>query len=107
MYRLALIFCILLFSTTSWAGWSESGQVTSVISHNGFHLIKTTINAGSCGGKEGYFYWKADDNDAPDMFALSLSAFIAGKKISVTFNEEAQECILTNYTNVTHLSITD
>lgn len=95
------------FTSVSYAGWSGKGNVEVVTSHNGVHLIDTTIADGMCGGEagKGKFYWKAEDADAKDMLALALAAFMGGKKVAVVYNESEAECMMTNFTQASHLSI--
>ncbi len=98
------IVFVLLLANMSHAGWSASGTVSAVTSHNGFHLIATDIADGMC-GQMGKFYWRTDDPDAKDMFSIALAAFISAKSIAVVYNSESAECILTNFTQASHISI--
>jgi hypothetical protein len=64
------------------AEWTLAGHVTSVWSHDGYHFIQRTIASNSC-GSPGKFWWPASDSDAKDMLALSLTALVIGKPVSV------------------------
>ncbi len=99
-----LITVLLLCSANALAGWSTSaGKVTRVYSHNGAHVIRTTIIDAVC--SPGSFWWPADDADAKDMFALALSAFMAGKNITVVYDSGNLNCQHGNSAKITHMSI--
>lgn len=81
LFQLLTIFVLLIMSSGAFAGWtSEYGTIEEVISHNGYHLIKTNIPSVTCGGN-GNFWWPANDPDAKDMLAIALAAFMSGKKL--------------------------
>ena len=107
MYKISLLFLLTLISLTSYAGWStSSGEVTKVYSHNGAHIIQTTLTDNICNA--GMFWWPADSSDAKDMFSLALSAFMAGKKIQVVYDPNNPECVAGygGSTKITHMVIT-
>lgn len=82
-----------------------TGSVTAVYSHEGTHFIQTTIGDAAC-GSAGRFWWLTSDSDAKDMFALALSAFLAGKQVRVVQDGAAPNC--SNGGNLaTHLVISD
>jgi hypothetical protein len=101
-----LLLLLIAFSLPTYAGWSKTGSITSITSHNGFHLINSTITDDTC-GTAGKFYWPTDDNDAKDMFALALAAYMGGKKVAVVYSAETPECILSAFIKATHLTIKD
>ena len=102
MNKHLLVLCILFFSTSSNAGWStSSGEVLQVYSHNGAHVIRTTLTDNVCNA--GAFWWPADDSDAKDMFSLALSALMAGKKIKVVYDPNNLECKHGNSVKITHM----
>ena len=91
------------FGTATWT--PTSGMVTAVYSHDGTHVIQTTIVDAACGAA-GRFWWPASDSDAKDMFALALSAFVAGKQVRVVQDAATPSC--SNGGNLaTHLVISD
>ena len=67
------------------AGWTATGSVTTVWSHNGYHFIMTTIPVNPC-GSGGKFFWLASDPDAKDMFAMALTALAANKPVNVYYD---------------------
>lgn len=71
--------------------WTALGTVTAMYSHNGSHIIETSIADAAC-GSAGKFWWPTSDSDAKDMFALALSAYIAGKRIRVVHDPAATSC---------------
>lgn len=74
------------------ATWTvTTGMVTAVYSHDGTHFIQTTIADAAC-GSAGRFWWSTSDSDAKDMFALALSAFLAGKQVRVVQDSAAPNC---------------
>jgi len=91
-------------STSAMAGWStSSGEVTRVYSHNGAHVIRTTLTDDVC--TPGAFWWPADDSDAKDMFALALAALTAGKKVQVVYADNNLDCQHGGSTKITHMVI--
>jgi len=97
-----MLFSVL--STPVLAQWSTaSGEVTSVYSHDGAHVIRTTITDNVC--TPGGFWWPADDSDANDMFSLALAALMAGKKVKVVYDPNNLNCLYGGSTKVTHLVI--
>ena len=64
------------------ASWTASGTVSNVWSHNGMHVIQTTIPNNSC-GTSGKYWWYTSNPDAKDMFAIALVALSSDKKVSV------------------------
>ncbi len=94
----------LLLSTSSYAGWStSSGEVTRVYSHNGAHVIRTSLTDNAC--TAGHFWWPTDDTDAKDMFSLALSALMSGKKIQVLFDPNSLDCRHGGSAKITHMGI--
>ena len=91
-------------STSATAGWStSSGEVTKVYSHNGAHVIRTTLTDNVC--TPGAFWWPADDSDAKDMFALALAALTSGKNIQVVYSDNDLDCRHGDSTKITHMVI--
>ena len=100
------ILCLLLMMSSSslYAGWSSAtGLVERVYSHNGSHVIRTTLTDNVC--TPGNFWWPADDSDARDMFALALAALTAGKAIQVHYDTADLGCRHGNATKITHMLI--
>jgi hypothetical protein len=101
------LLCIILITFPSKvlaaAGWSTLGTVSQVYSHNGNHVVLTSISNNPC-GIPGKFWWPTDDPDAKDMFTLSLSAFMSEKQVRVVFDGDAPNC---NYNGAlaTHMMI--
>jgi len=92
-------------SLPSIAGWSGFGNVTRVTSHNGIHLIYTTIEDATCDGK-GRFWWPKTDDDSGDMLAISLAALMSGKKVRLVQDEVNKECMYSDQFNkATHIAI--
>lgn len=91
------------FGASTWT--VTSGMVTAVYSHDGTHFIQTTIADAACGAA-GRFWWSTSDSDAKDMFALALSAFLAGKQVRVVQDSVVPSC--SNSGNLaTHVVISD
>jgi hypothetical protein len=91
------------FGVPMWT--TATGNVTKIYSHEGRHFIKTGIADAPC-GIAGYFWWPTSDIDAKDMFALALSAYLAGKRVRVVHDSAASNC--DNGGNLaTHLAIED
>jgi hypothetical protein len=84
MYRILSVAALLLVAYPASAGWTGTGDVTNVWSHDGSHYIQTSITDNPC-GTPGKFWWPASDPDAKDMFAMSLTALTAGKPVSVYY----------------------
>lgn len=104
MIRLVLTIGVLIFSSSSAiAKWTGSGTINQVYSHNGFHIIQTSIAENPC-GTNGKFYWPTSDDDAKDMLSISLAALMAQKKVNVVFDENLPTC-LWGGTLSTHISI--
>lgn len=98
---LVMAISFFIFSSQSFA-WTECGEVTEVYSHNGLHIINTTISSSA---RTKQFYWPTSDPDAQDMFTLALTAFISGKKISVHYSSVNCNAGIGNATLITHLKI--
>ena len=104
MYKTILLICLILFTGISHADWStSSGEVTSVYSHDGAHVIRTTLTDGSC--EAGNYWWPADDPDAKDMFSLALAALMSGKNIAVVYSDANPDCAHGNSAKITHMRI--
>jgi len=103
-FKSILVVILSVFSFHSIAGWSESGKITMVTSHNGMHVIKTTIEDATCDGIGG-FWWPADDADAADMLAIALAALVAQKEVRLVHNTETPECMFNALNKATHLQI--
>lgn len=86
-----LLVVFLTVSTSSFAGWTSAGTLSRVYSHDGYHVIATTLIDNPC-GTPGKFWWPADDSDAKDMLAISLTALMAQKNILVLYDENTIEC---------------
>jgi hypothetical protein len=95
----ALVF--LLQSQTASSAWTPTGFVTNVWSHNGYHIIDTTITDNLC-GMAGRFWWLASDAEAKEMFALAVAALASDKQISVGY--DGTSCLLDGQL-VTHMRI--
>lgn len=93
MTRLVLAFLMSILPAVSFSAqtWTALGTVTAVYSHNGQHVIETNIVDAPC-GTAGKFWWPTSDSDAKDMFALALSAYVAGKRIRVVHDPAATSC---------------
>jgi len=104
MKRFTFLIGTLLYSTVSFGGWSAStGEVTRVYSHNGSHVIRTTITDTICNA--GSFWWPTDDSDATDMFSLAIAALASGKLIQVHYADTNLDCQHGNSTKITHMSL--
>ncbi|MCW8827174.1 MAG: hypothetical protein OQK78_12210, partial [Gammaproteobacteria bacterium] len=91
MNKIIISLLLFLVAEISFAGWSRTtGEVTRVYSHNGAHVIRTTIEDDVC--TLGNFWWPADDPDAKDMLSISLAALMSGKKINVVYNPSNLNC---------------
>jgi len=86
-----LLIGLLSISTIAFAKWSPRGTIDSVYSHNGFHVVVTTINDNPC-GTPGKFWWPADDPDAKDMLSLALTALASQKEVAFVYNENTPNC---------------
>jgi len=86
MRRVLGVFALLplCYSQTASSAWTPTGYVNNVWSHDGYHLIDTTITDNPC-GMAGRFWWHANDADAKDMFALAVTAVASNKQISVGY----------------------
>jgi hypothetical protein len=92
--RVNLLWLLALLPMGSFAApeWSTTtGTVSAVYSHNGFHVVQTSIADAPC-GTAGAFWWPTGDSDAKDMFALALAAHLAGKRIRVVHDAAAPSC---------------
>jgi len=107
MKKLFSLIALVSISSVVSAGWTTSdGEVTQVYSHNGDHVIRTTITDSVCSA--GKFWWPAEgDNasDAKDMFSLALTALASGKKIRVAYNSDDLACKHGNSSKITHMVI--
>jgi hypothetical protein len=100
--KVIIVFILIMNSAAAIAGWSSStGTVTNVYSHNGSHVIRTTLTDNVCSA--GAFWWPADDPDAKDMFALALAALMSDKKISVVYSDSNPDCQHGNSAKITHM----
>lgn len=99
-----LLVLITFLSINVHAGWTtSSGKVLSVYSHNGNHVIRTTLTDSVC--QPGNYWWPKTDGDAQDMFSLALTAFVAGKEIRVQYDSSDLDCQYGNSAKVTHMVI--
>ena len=104
MKKLLVVAILTMFSSSSFAGWSTTlGEVNRVYSHDGAHVIRTTITDDVCA--PGAFWWPADDSDAKDMFALAMAALMSGKKIQVVYSESNLDCQHGNSAKITHMAL--
>ena len=105
---LSSVFILLIFANVeSLAGtsWSPiAGEVTEVMSHNGYHVIYTTLNDGSC-ANPGAFYWSIDNPNAQDMFSIALAAMMANKKIMMVDTGASQDCTSYGAAKGTHIRV--
>jgi hypothetical protein len=88
-------FLVFLFNSVSLQAfaWTSSGKVTEVMSHNGVHIVHTTITDGSCSAP-GMFFWPADEAsepDAKDMLSIALAALMGDKFIRMA-DTGADDC---------------
>ncbi|WP_444939937.1 hypothetical protein ACJJI3_12535 [Microbulbifer sp. ZKSA004] len=102
--RLLIVVSVLFLSKNTYAGWTTEGVVEQVISHNGLHLIHTTISDTTC-ASTGKFWWPADDSDAKDMLSIALAALMSGKKVTLVHDTDTPDCRLDNFNKATHMSI--
>lgn len=104
MNRIIITVLLIIISGDVLAGWSTStGEVTRVYSHNGAHVIRTTLTDDICSA--GNFWWPADDSDAPDMFALALAALTANKKVQVVYSPTTPDCRHGESAKISHIVI--
>ena len=95
---------LLSLSPLSNAGWSSStGEVTRVYSHNGNHVIRTTLTDPICA--PGNYWWPANDPDAKDMFSLAITALTTGKKIGVAYDPADPDCRHGNSAKISYMYI--
>ena len=83
--------------------WTSAGAVTKVISHNGVHIVRTTIEDNQC-GTVGKFWWPTSDDDANDMFSLALTSLLSGLNIRVMYDGNNAECFSSG-SKITHMAI--
>lgn len=102
--KLVPIF-VLLFSCSANAAstWSQWGLVQSIYSHNGFHIVETTVSDNPC-SISGKFYWNATDADAKDMLSLAMAAMMAGKQVRLAYDSASPNCNW-NAAEVTHFNV--
>lgn len=94
--------CLMCLPLKTLAGWSAlSGEVMTLYSHAGSHVVRTTLSDGPCG--KGSFWWPTDNSDAKDMFALALASLMSGKKIGVVFDESKPDCRHGGSARITHM----
>jgi len=107
MKKILSLATLLSITSIASAGWSSSdGEVTAVYSHDGDHVIRTTITDTVCNA--GNFWWPAEGdnaNDAKDMFSLALTALASGKKIRVVYSPGDLVCNHGNSAKITHMVI--
>ena len=92
LFKHVLIIFILLSSVYSFAGWTGIGKVEGIYSHNGYHVVVTTIIDNPC-GTAGKFYWPITDPDAKDMLAIALTALTTEKNVRLFFNDSQTACL--------------
>ena len=102
--RLAAILIALGIPALALAGWTAGGLVNNVYSHNGSHIIDTTIPDAPC-GTAGRFWWSETYPDAKYMFALATTALVAQKPISVVHDPASPNCLFGGQL-ATHMVIT-
>ncbi len=71
--------------------WSGDGQVKAVYSHDGMHVVETTIEEDVC-GNNGKFWWPKNDDDSSDMFSISLTALVSGNYVRFAFSSNSELC---------------
>ena len=100
-----LLLLMMIIPSFALAGWSTTGgEVTSVYSHNGAHVIRTTLTDNVCA--PGAFWWPTgDDSDAKDMFSLALTALVSGKTIRVVYDPNNLDCQHGSSAKITHMVI--
>ncbi|NOU52140.1 hypothetical protein HG263_16545 [Pseudoalteromonas sp. JBTF-M23] len=107
MYKNLFVLMLLIFPGVSQAGWTKGwGKITEIMSHDGKHIIYTTIEDKTCGGS-GNFWWPTSDPDAKDMFALAMAAFMGEKEVMLVHRESVQdqECQFGHISKATHIRI--
>lgn len=99
------VFLASFLTFSANAGWTNSqGKVVEVMSHNGIHIIYTTLTDETCSGN-GKFWWPKDDPDSDDMYSMALAAFMGGKEIMVVYSPDNPECINNSIAKATHMRI--
>ncbi|MGR6870978.1 hypothetical protein ACU6U9_01425 [Pseudomonas sp. HK3] len=100
-----IFLVVFLLSGTAQADWTASwGKITDVMSHDGKHIVYTTITDKTCAGT-GRFWWPADDTDAKDMLALSLAAFMGDKNVRFVHETQNEDCVYGGINKATHIQI--
>src|SRR6266496_1497289 len=102
--RLAAILLMALGVPALALAWTAGGLVNNVYSHNGTHIIDTTILDAPC-GTAGRFWWSETYPDAKYMFALATTALVAQKQISVVHDPTTPNCLFGGQL-ATHMVIT-
>lgn len=100
-----MLLSLLCLSGSSYADWTKNwGTITQVMSHDGIHVIYTTITDKTC-SQTGNFWWPTSDPDAKDMYAMALAAFMANKEVLLVHSETNQECKFNHISKATHMRI--
>ncbi len=102
MKYLLIVFALL--PSLAFAGWSTTGKVTDIYSHNGTVLLTTEITDGPCPNR-GAFWWPITDDDSDIMLSLVLVSFTTGKEINVVYNSDVPNCISGSFAEITHLRL--
>lgn len=109
MYSISGKFLLLLacgfLPIAALAGWTAFGTVSSVYSHDGYYVVRTSLSDNPC-GTPGMFWWPATDSDAKDMFAMAMTALVTDKMIAVVHDASTPNCSW-NGQLATHIVITN
>src|SRR5882672_562013 len=90
--RLAAILMALSVPALALAGWTAGGSVNNIFSHDGSHIIDTTIPDAPCGAP-GRFWWPTGGAEDKYMFALATTALVAQKRLAVVHDPAAPNCL--------------
>lgn len=72
---------------------------------NGIYVLDTAITNNPCGWV-GRFWWSQSDPDAKDLYAMALTAFSAGKRVALVYDEVNPNCSI-NGALATYMQITN
>jgi hypothetical protein len=90
--RLATILMALGAPSLALAGWTAVGSVVNIFSHNGTHIVDTTIPDAPC-GIPGRFWWYTSYAEDKYMFSLATTALVAQKQINVVHDPASPTCL--------------
>lgn len=106
MKKIFVFTIVMCVSSLSFASkWSTVGSVNHVLSHDGYHIVITSINEGAC-DTLGKFYWPTSDADAKDMLSIALTALSTQMKVKFYYSEDVADCKFGNTSALaTHMQI--